>query len=269
MNEQRGSSRGDLGPISDVDDPPIGPSGPVVAASAPYVQHTQGRSGAWPVSGGGFWLEITSVEDFAAFIRILAEQRINPAAVASFTAMKAGRGPVPPVPSDHGFYLAFGTLHDFTAFIGVVRGQILDVSTLAEVTTQLAQARARLAASLDREGGTPASPAAGPPRPVGPSRSFFQSAAVIGETMDPQTIIDNAIAEAAQDVTVMGGAVTVINGIDAAIAAAVAAATAGGATAAMIAPFVDVQTTLQGAREALAAAIAARTPGAPDAAKKK
>jgi hypothetical protein len=213
-------------------------------------------------SRGGFWLEITTVEDFAAFMRILAERAFSASALADFAVMKARPSTAAVA---HGFYLAFSTLHDFTAFLGIVRGEILDVASLAEVSTQLANARARLQASLDREGGTPASPAAGPPRPpVHRPRSLTSDQPLgVDATMEAQAIIDNAVAEAALDVTVMGGASTVIDGIDAAIAAAVVKAQAGGATAAQIAPFIDVQTSLQGAREQLATAIAARTPGAP------
>lgn len=74
-----------------------------------------------------------------------------------------------------------------------------------------------------------------------------------------QEIIQDMIDEATQDVSVMGGAATVINGIDQLVKDAVTKALDNGATADQLAPFADVTTALASQRTALATAIAART----------
>jgi hypothetical protein len=233
------------------------PSGP--QAPSPERDRLAGvfdRAHAAALKGNGFWLEIDTIEEFAAFMAMIGGA-VAPAAVGDFAAAKLKRGPQQP----NGFYLAFASLHDFTAFVGIMRGKILDVADLADVTTQLAAARARLQASQDRADGTPSSPASGPPHPLSSRPSVNPQPPSFGEVlnMDPQAIIDGAVAEAAADVTVMGGAQTVIDGIGAAIDAAVAKALANGATQAQLQPLADVQATLSTQREALAASIAART----------
>lgn len=212
--------------------------------------------------GGDFYLEIDSVEEFAAFVSLVMERRLDPRSVADFAAAKLERRKSRPAAAG-GFMLVFTSLHDFAAFLGILRGQILDVSSLADVSNFLATARARLAASVDREGGARRAPAAGPApaHPLSPRQPSEPTGDVpVMADQDPQAIIDNMVNEAAADVTVMGSAGTVIDGIDGLLATAVQQALAGGATAAQIAPFVSLQTTLQTSREALTASIAARTP---------
>lgn len=75
--------------------------------------------------------------------------------------------------------------------------------------------------------------------------------------------IDALIAQVDQDQTVIGSAVTLINGIAAQITAAVNAALAGGATAAQLAPLTDLTTSLAAADQALATAVANNTPAGP------
>lgn len=73
--------------------------------------------------------------------------------------------------------------------------------------------------------------------------------------------------DVANETTVITGAVTLINGIPALIAAAVAAAQAAGATPAQLQAFDDLSTTLESKAQELAAAVASApsgnvTPGA-------
>ena len=217
--------------------------------------------------GGDFYLEIDSIEEFAAFVGLVLERKLDPRSVADFAAAKLERrAPARPVPVG-GFVLVFTALHDFAAFLGILRGQILDVSSLAEVNGLLATARARLAASLDREGGTRRSPAAGPAPalPLSPR----QPSEPIGDRplmadQDPQVTIDNMVNEAAADVTVMGSASVVIDGFGQLLADAIAKATAGSATAAQLAPFVTIQTTLQTQSRSARGLDRGRTPAEPE-----
>ncbi len=73
-------------------------------------------------------------------------------------------------------------------------------------------------------------------------------------------VLDALQAEVARDVTVMGSATTLINGIAARIQAAVDAAIAGGATSAQLAPVQDEVNQLTAAADQLAAAVQANTP---------
>ena len=70
-------------------------------------------------------------------------------------------------------------------------------------------------------------------------------------------------AEVTRDNTVMGSAVTLINGINARIAAAVAAAQAAGATPAQLSELVALQASLKTNTDALSAAVVANTPAPP------
>lgn len=77
-----------------------------------------------------------------------------------------------------------------------------------------------------------------------------------------QAIIDGITAEATNDVTVMGSATKLINGFQAAEQAAIDQALANGATAAQLAPLIDLNAQLKASASDLAAAVAANTPGA-------
>jgi hypothetical protein len=81
--------------------------------------------------------------------------------------------------------------------------------------------------------------------------------------MPLQDEIDALKAEVARDTNVISSAVTLINGIQAAIDAAVAAAVANGATATQLADIQAVSDSLKANDDALAAAVAAQTPAAP------
>ena len=70
-------------------------------------------------------------------------------------------------------------------------------------------------------------------------------------------------AEVANDVTVMGSATTLINGIAARVQAAVDAALANGATREQLAPVSDEVATLNAGATALSAAVVTNTPPAP------
>lgn len=73
-------------------------------------------------------------------------------------------------------------------------------------------------------------------------------------------VLDDLAAEITNDVTVMGSATTLINGIAARIQAAVDAALAGGATAEQLAPVQAEVDSLRSASADLSAAVAANTP---------
>lgn len=77
-----------------------------------------------------------------------------------------------------------------------------------------------------------------------------------------QTSIDNLTAEVQQEDTVIDGAVTLINGFAAQLAAAVAAAVAAGATPVQLQALTDLGTTITAKTTALAAAVTANTPAA-------
>lgn len=75
-------------------------------------------------------------------------------------------------------------------------------------------------------------------------------------------VLEQLQAEVANDVTVMGSATTLINGIAARIQAAIDAALANGATAEELAPVTDEVAALNAGATALSAAITANTPAA-------
>lgn len=79
--------------------------------------------------------------------------------------------------------------------------------------------------------------------------------------------IDALVTQVETDQTVIGSAVTLINGIAGMITAAVNAALAGGATAAQLAPLTDLTSSLAATDTTLAAAVAANTPAPPPAAR--
>jgi len=198
-----------------------------------------------------FALRIDTIEDMATFIGLVRDHRQGQQALAGFVAAKerANRSP--------GFLLEITSLEDFAAFMGLIRGQLVDVAVLGEVIQSLAHARANLKASTDRAGGTPASPAAGPPSPV--RRPPANKAEGVTVMKTAQEIIQEIMDEATADVTVMGSAAVVINGIDQLVKDAVAKAIENGATAEQLAPFSDVTAALAAQRTGLATAIAART----------
>jgi len=78
----------------------------------------------------------------------------------------------------------------------------------------------------------------------------------------PSPVVDSVVNEANQDVTVMEGATTVINGISGMVQTAVDQALANGATAEQLQPVSDVIAVLAEKRAALATAIANVPPGA-------
>lgn len=75
-----------------------------------------------------------------------------------------------------------------------------------------------------------------------------------------QSSIDALTAQVTAEDTVIDGAVTLINGFAAQLAAAVAAAQAAGASPAQLQALTDLGTTIQGKSTALAAAVTANTP---------
>lgn len=196
-----------------------------------------------------FALRIDTIEDLAAFVVLVRDHVQGKRALPGFVAAREHAA------RSAGFYLEITSLADFAAFMGLIRGQVVDVSALGEVIQGLEQARAVLKAASDRAGGTPASPASGPPSPV--RRSPKAEGVTVMKT--PQEIIQDMIDEATADMTVMGGAATVINGIDQLVKDAVAKALENGATAEQLAPFTAVTTGLADQRAALVTAIAART----------